>query len=95
MNLGPWYIVKLTNGKENQIIVHTYAEHVAFVMTNWRMTDLIGPFDKKEEAEKIGRIENLNFKDASKVFNVSYWSFNEIIKYKSKSHLFMRDIRNW
>ena len=96
MNWGPWYIVNLTNGKDNQVIVHTYAEHVAFVMENWRMIELIGPFDVKSEAEKISRIENLNFKEVSKVFNVSYWSFNEVITLpKPKSLLFMRNIRNW
>lgn len=96
MNLGPWYLANLTNGKDNQIIVHTYAEHFVFVMENWRMIELIGPFDVKEHAEKISRIENLNFKQVSKVFNVSYWSFNEVITLpKTKSLLFMRNIRNW
>lgn len=86
MNWGPWYIARVTNkhGK-SMIIIHTNAEHFVFVhhvlepTLEWRMTDLLGPFYIQEEAEKIGQLENLNFKSAAQFFNVTHWEFNEFI----------------
>ena len=58
MNPGPYYVAFLQNNQlERQIVVHTFAEHFAFVYSilkpseQWVMTELRGPFGLESDAQ--------------------------------------------
>ena len=95
---GPWYIANLApNGRngESIYIVHTFAEHFAFIYSILKpseqliMLELIGPFGKRVEAEKIASL--LRCKIESKIicdeFKLNRWEFNELIRVPDESEL--------
>lgn len=58
-NPGPWYVATLQNSNgETKRIVHTFAEHFAFVYAvlrpeeKWVMTEVTGPFGSEQEAQE-------------------------------------------
>ncbi len=86
-NFGPWFVASLYSNETQQIIVHTFAEHFDFVYAvlepakKWRLRELLGPFEKKSEAEKIGQIwQGRDFgKKVAEQFNVNYWKMDRVI----------------
>ncbi len=67
--------------------MHTFAEHFDFVYAvlepakQWSLRELIGPFERRSEAEQIGQLWHGRDigKKLSEKFNVGYWCIERTI----------------
>jgi len=97
---GPWFIAKLTSESSNEIVVHTFAEHFVFIYNvigdeKWVMSDLIGPFGRRADAEKFSRlIQCCPIEEACKEFKIIHWKFTEIMNIPEYEVLSLKKIKS-
>ncbi len=90
-NPGPYYIAYLVNNtSEKQTVVHTFAEHFAFVYgilkptEQWVLLELVGPFGLEADAVKY-TVDGYG--------EPNRWKFNELITIPEHTVLSLANIK--
>ena len=99
---GPWYIAKIRDVMGQEIIVvHTFAEHYVFIYSvikpeeKWSMSELIGPFGRRADAEKFSKlIQCCPTEEACTEFKVGHWKFSEIMNIPEYEVLSLKKIKS-